>query len=362
MESISDRQKELQPIQISTGKRLLCNKGASLIEVVVSIAILGIVLLPILNSFAIAARSNAESKRVQTQNMVVQDILEEMKGKAIEDIISEYNNIGDDYYELSARESGVGYEIYSSNIFTKKDFYYLLKRNIDNKYDALITFDASAYGNIPLATDYNDYQMPLIRDINSSEHLVAIQSYETEMAVSVLYANHVSYCIGVGTECIPLDISVVENSIERNIRVVISLSGSNILAAVELVYSSSVDGCGMVTYQLATKQLSSADKGIYVFYQAFPNDLITISNSSGQVMDVFAFEQSSPAATISVNKPTDVNLYSNIPGYMPVKKKEENNRIFDIKVQLFSTGINFDPGDVYIPGDLYAELQSTKGE
>lgn len=39
-------------------EKVLNNEGVSLIELVVSIAIIGLMLLPILNSFVIAARSN----------------------------------------------------------------------------------------------------------------------------------------------------------------------------------------------------------------------------------------------------------------------------------------------------------------
>lgn len=358
---ITDKNKE-QPIPIYTGRSMLSNKGNSLIEVVVSIAILGIILLPILNSFIVAARSNVESKRVQMENMIVQDIMEEMKGKDIESIISKYNEADDDCYEITKQEVGEGYQLYLSNSYTNKDCYYLLKRNIDNKYDALITFDATPYSNGLTGTDYNDYEMPLIRDINSNEHLVAIQSYETEMAVSVLYANHVTYCIGEGKECIPLDLSDIESSIERNIRVVINLSGTNTIATVEFVYSSSVEGCGAVSYELATKELTTSNQGVYVFYESFPRDSIQVINNTGYEIDVFAYEQNTSPAMISISKPSGVNLYSNIPGYEPIKKKDKMNRIFNIKVQLFTSPIYFNPDDVYIPGELRSELQSTKGE
>ena len=74
----------------------------------------------------------------------------------------------------------------------------------------MITFDATPYNNTHLHrdTDYNNYQMPLVRGVNSSDHLVAIQSYETEAAISVLYANHITYCHGLDAD--PLDISEVE--------------------------------------------------------------------------------------------------------------------------------------------------------
>lgn len=338
------------------------NMGFSLIELVVSIAILGLVLLPILNGFVVAARANANSRKVQDQNMIVQNIMEEMKGKTVKDIILDYNRLGDECYEAYPSLSGSGYELYASNIYEQKDQYYLLKRNIDNRYDALITLDASPYkSSYHLRdTDYNNYQMPLVREINSSNHLVAVQSFETEMAKTVLYANYVSYCIG--EEITPMDAEYIENSITRTINVDISLSASDILATVDLVYSSSVTGCGSVSYTLATRNMASSDEGIYVFYQGFPSDSIRITNDTGQSFDVFAYEQSPIPNTVTVSKPSDVNFYSNVYGYDPVKKEEAQNRIFDITVQLFRTNGSFLPDDVYVPGELLVQLQSTRGD
>lgn len=338
------------------------NKGVSLIELVVSIAVIGIMLLPILNSFVVAARANSESRKVQVENDIVQSIMEEMKGRSLEDIINEYNIIGDDYYEANLSASGIGYDLYLNNPYSMKDCYYLLKRNIDNKYDALVTIDATAYLNSPgpRDTDYNKYRMPLVREVNSSDHLVAIQSYETEMAVSVLYSNHVSYMAGEDID--PLDITVIENSIERTIKIDIFQSASNIHGTVELVYSSGIDGCGSVNYQLEAKELSSPDEGIYVFHQAFHTDVIEISNSTGHEMDIFIYEQSGALTAVPISMPSTVKLYSNLPGYEPVKKEEAKNRIFDISVQLFNKSDDFDFNDVYIPDELYVQLQSTRGE
>lgn len=338
------------------------NRGSSLVELIISIAILSIVLLPILNSFVVAARANAESKRVQAQNVIIQDIMEEMKSKKLEDIINEYNIPGDDCYEASLAALGHCFDLYFNNSYSLKSNYYLLKRDIDSKYDILISFDATPYYYTPVDrdTDYNNYQMPLVRGVNSSDHMVAYQSYETESAISILYANHVSYCSGEGI--VPLSIGEVESSITRSINIDMSIVLDKIKAAVEFVYSSSVLGCGSISFELGSKTLSSSDEGIYIFYLPFSSDSINITNTTGHVLDVFAYEQSVLPNIIPVNKPADVNLYSNIPGYDGVKKNDAKNRIYNITVKLYSGNESFNPNETYIAGELLCQLQSTKGE
>lgn len=184
-----------------TGSRsALDNKGVSLIELIVSIAIIGLLLLPIWTGFVIAARVNTESGSIQAENELAQSIMEEVKGVSLEKLINEYNIIGDDCYEAYPSATGIGYTLYQNNPFSMKDSYYLLRRGIDNKYDALITLDATPYQSSPGPgnTDYNSFRMPLIREISSSKHLVAIESYETQLALSVLYTNHISYAAGAG--------------------------------------------------------------------------------------------------------------------------------------------------------------------
>lgn len=338
------------------------NRGFSLIELMVSIAIIGLLLLPILNSFVVAARSNLESRNVQVENDIVQSIMEEMKSGGLEDIIIEYNMVGDECYEASV--SGLGYDLYHNNPYSMKDSYYLLKRDINNKYDALITLDASAYYISPgiKDTDYNKYKMPLVREVDSGDHLVAIQSYETEMAVAVLYSKHVDAC--GGAMITPESFLDIENSIARTISIDISQSAGSIHAIVRFDYSSTHFGCGSVSYQLEAKNLSSSAEGIYVFYEAFHTDAIEIVDSTGQEIDVFIYEQTGTLSAIPLNKPSNVMLYTNLnlEDYEPVKKEEAKNRIFDIRVQLFRTTENFDFDDLYIPGELYTELQSTRGE
>ena len=60
------------------------NKGFSLIEIVVTIAIIAIVLAPFLRSFYLAININGDARRLQNASMVSQDIMEQFKANSIE--------------------------------------------------------------------------------------------------------------------------------------------------------------------------------------------------------------------------------------------------------------------------------------
>lgn len=346
----------------------LDNQGYSLIELIVSVAILSILLLPILQGFTLSINANVESKKAHLQNMIAQNIMEEMKVKSMEYISTEYNVTGDDSYEVEPNPTGSGYLLYTSNSYSKKAKYYFLKRNINNKYDALITLDATPYidATIDSDRDFNDSPMPLISEINSSDNLVAMQTFEANLALIELYDNHIDYC-NVNSE-IPKDSSDILAKLEKLVAIDISQAGSDIEVEIKLIYSSQADyHCGTSEQLLIKRKLTSSDENIYVFYEPSYKDSIKITKSASitDSIDIYLYKQTAfPASSSLVGTvPTGVNLYSNISEYSSNGVKTEvKNRIFDIKVQLFETDTTYNPATSYVPGKRFVEIDSTKGE
>ena len=60
------------------------NKGFSLVELIISIAILALVSGPLLNNFVTAIRVNVKARRVQSETNIVQSIAEDIKFKSIQ--------------------------------------------------------------------------------------------------------------------------------------------------------------------------------------------------------------------------------------------------------------------------------------
>lgn len=69
------------------------NKGFSLIEIIVTIAVLALVVAPFLRSFFLSMNINSDARKLQNASMVSQDIMEQFKANSIEDMIEKSKTV-----------------------------------------------------------------------------------------------------------------------------------------------------------------------------------------------------------------------------------------------------------------------------
>ena len=74
--------------------RMLDNKGVSLVELVVAMALFVIVIVPICASFITSMRVNQKSRKMMAANDLAQSIIEGYSGKTYEGVKLSISNIG----------------------------------------------------------------------------------------------------------------------------------------------------------------------------------------------------------------------------------------------------------------------------
>lgn len=221
------------------------NQGFSLIEVLVSIVILAILLVPILHGFTSAAKVNVTAKGMQTATLLAQNLMEGMKSSSLEDIALQFNGASamDFIHTKAPGGAGMGYSVesygeggygeYMLNVTSayervavghlqssvqrtyqldgtpiyhyspphgKNKFYFGLE-NVEDQgklYDVMVTLDSTSYSDSTLyPNSMNNYQFPRLLDLD--EEAVALVDLEQnpispdDQAVAEFYNMRLSY-------------------------------------------------------------------------------------------------------------------------------------------------------------------------
>lgn len=162
-------------------------KGFTLMEVMVSIALIGMLFTPMLAFFSHSTQTNIRVKNIQRANTAAQAVMEEFRSYAtIQDIASTYGaNTGSDdkmYMTYSDYNKSNGpTQIIDANgdFIAKDDKYYFVKEGIESdgkEYVARVEIDTTPY---KLLTNVNDRSMPVISSLGSETTVVAKEDDET---------------------------------------------------------------------------------------------------------------------------------------------------------------------------------------
>lgn len=164
------------------------NKGFSLVEMLISLAILGIILVPLMGNFIRSMRLNKKSESIQVQSNLAASVMEGLKAFSIEDIINMFhqpknpNSIdlipnkidGVGWLDKGTDTDYIEFIPGDEEDLYKLETYYFVIHEVeagDSSYDVLIRLDAIPYQDISNeeAEDiqWNDYLMPEMIKLNS---------------------------------------------------------------------------------------------------------------------------------------------------------------------------------------------------
>lgn len=316
------------------------NKGFSLIEIVVAIAILGIIVLPLLNSFVTSSRVNAKARKKLRATEAAKNVLEDIRGYNIKEIsesiltggttpkiestrATELAFDGAEYREKTEFETSTRLDpVTNTNNFyptTDKNYYFYLEGiNEDGlKLNALLKFKGK-----------------LIKDSTTKSKITPIDTDRDILVDNTVLADDV-------LEKLRLDRTKPENirdtatkqNISRKITIDIVKSGDD-NATITAKFEYAYNGVGIGDISGVRNYLTDTPKkeirGVYLFYSPWTesniSDKIVINNKTKKNVDIYIVRQDNagiPAVRttdISVNEESgnlggnsSIRIYTNIP-------------------------------------------------
>ena len=292
------------------------NKGFSLIEIIVAVAILAIIVLPLLNAFVTSSKLNARSKTKLQAIETAKNIMEEMKGRNLADILrlanpdistdSVFGNSAFDELEFDSSTNkyvvAANKTLRSNPATGKYDFYpkqsgryyFFLKDITKGNYsaNALITVSKSAISldNLSKITPINTDRDILIDSTITKEEVVDKMKNDASLPDAVRK-------------------TVSTGNLRREIKIDIE-AGS--ISAVSTYFNYYINGITDPIDNVSDLKTDTSDstkeelRSIYIFLEPWANaagdDKIVINNPSNKKVNVYIVKQNAAGlATGRVN-------------------------------------------------------------
>lgn len=188
------------------------DRGFTLVELILTIAILAIVTIPILNYFTDAAKHNARSRQKQNAAIVAQEVLESFKNSAYSLDDPQVVCTADPNWTVASGPDADGvYTLTENKTADKNSFKITAKIKPISKVDRAVPAASPA-----AAMDYKKY---LIGTMDSSKDVMVSEHGQTRKAASLAFANKNSAACAVSGNT---QVSAAE--IEKNLSCTILVS------------------------------------------------------------------------------------------------------------------------------------------
>lgn len=385
------------------------NKGFSLLEVLVTLAVISVLSIPLIQSFLNSAKVNGKSKSMQNATDIAQNTSEYFKAMSVDVLKSIYNgkytelsdgkivfnNIGDGF---STDDAGVSY----------------YKGSDSERFYVSVVLDPAVYsgGGDDSIDGINDYKKPEINHLNESGSVTCmtqINKYDVEGAeavkaaitasgatfymekvyrrvdffitqspyvdgrvdyeykMRVAYGYHGTSMYYLTREMV-LSSDTLPKSMEKAPNLYIVYQPTFATYTNSAVKITSLDEIGIYYNNNKTKNSKEKDVNVYIISQDVKNKAgadVVLDKSKVLVKNYYTY-----ASVDDMNKPSDkLKLYTNIPGWksgnittgLTNYTKLYNMDVYvwkDIKDGLKVSGSTFTVNE----DDCYASLSTVKGE
>lgn len=232
--------------------------GFSLIEVIIAVAILGIVAMSLLSYFSLASNYSSRGRDKQRADMVAQSVIEE---------INSYNG-ADDIEENLKNATGSAWQIDTLADETQKESTLTKKMTLDGvDYLAKVKLD---YDYVPENEDgdateakYNEYATPQLSEVYSPNNVVFSETDEQEVALGNIYHQNAN-----------VSQSTIKSTVERTMCLDFYKDEENVeichvKAYHEYKYNGKTYTVPLKNEKIEMKQL----KNVYLFYQLLRDDV-----------------------------------------------------------------------------------------
>ena len=198
------------------------NAGFSLLEVILSMAILALISIPLLNYFSDSMRYSVMMAKKQKATILAQQITENLKTR--EELIA--IPVGETYYSIPYLDGKTGY-VQLSNTLAADGKGTASYKGVEDSYDVVITCTTT--------TAANDVTRPVIYGIDDTTDVLAVEREQKQEAVAYFMAINNAYASAHGTTLFTS--SEVEAKLDREIQILIGMDGANYTVKVYYDYT-----------------------------------------------------------------------------------------------------------------------------
>ncbi|MBE5962870.1 MAG: prepilin-type N-terminal cleavage/methylation domain-containing protein [Lachnospiraceae bacterium] len=173
-------------------KEKMGNQGFSLVEVIVSMLILAIIVMPLLQNFLVAQQTNIRAKKAQYATALNTSIMEAVKEFGIEQVALQFYGAKTDFYlvgqdvltgdyyqinesgnKISSGDTANACVVGDKFIDNKQKYFFQINgvKQGTGIYDVKISYDSTPYtGAGTSEVQQNNYQMPKVEALNANQY------------------------------------------------------------------------------------------------------------------------------------------------------------------------------------------------